>query len=105
PGAGCRHHQAAPGIRGPSARAAGHALGGRASLALRGGGGVPPLLGAAHRGPPAPPSRALQELTMATRRGGAVTVNGRSYAWPDRPLVVMCIDGRSEDHTSELQSR
>ncbi|HET8530229.1 MAG TPA: phosphonoacetate hydrolase [Methylomirabilota bacterium] len=35
---------------------------------------------------------------MATRRVGSVTVNGRSYAWPDRPLVVMCIDGCEPDY-------
>ena len=38
---------------------------------------------------------------MATRRGGAVTVNGRSYAWPDRPLVVMCIDGCEPDYVRQ----
>ena len=35
---------------------------------------------------------------MATRRSSALTVNGRSYAWPDRPLVVMCIDGCEPDY-------
>lgn len=35
---------------------------------------------------------------MATRRAGSVTVNGRSYRWPDRPLVVMCIDGCEPDY-------
>ncbi|HEV8614119.1 MAG TPA: phosphonoacetate hydrolase [Methylomirabilota bacterium] len=28
----------------------------------------------------------------------AVTVNGRTYAWPRRPLVVMCIDGCEPDY-------
>lgn len=28
-----------------------------------------------------------------TQRGLAIEVNGRSYAWPDRPLVVACVDG------------
>ncbi|HZP35128.1 MAG TPA: phosphonoacetate hydrolase [Methylomirabilota bacterium] len=37
---------------------------------------------------------------MATRRD-AVTVNGRSYAWPDRPLVVMCIDGCEPDYVRQ----
>ena len=37
---------------------------------------------------------------MATRPG-AVTVNGRSYAWPDRPLVVMCIDGCEPDYVRQ----
>ncbi|MGH6660976.1 MAG: phosphonoacetate hydrolase, partial [Rhodospirillales bacterium] len=23
----------------------------------------------------------------------SVTVNGRTYAWPSRPVVVVCIDG------------
>jgi phosphonoacetate hydrolase len=27
-----------------------------------------------------------------------ITVNGRSYAWPDRPLVVVCIDGCEPDY-------
>lgn len=34
---------------------------------------------------------------MTTRGGAPVTVNGRRYAWPDRPLVVVCVDG-SEPH-------
>ncbi len=38
---------------------------------------------------------------MATRRDGAVTANGRSYAWPDRPLVVMCIDGCEPDYVRQ----
>jgi phosphonoacetate hydrolase len=38
------------------------------------------------------------ELTMTTRR---VTVNGRSYAWPNRPLVVMCIDGCEPDYVRQ----
>jgi phosphonoacetate hydrolase len=28
----------------------------------------------------------------------AVTVNGRMYRWPDRPLVVLCIDGCEPDY-------
>src|SRR5678815_468079 len=27
-----------------------------------------------------------------------VSVNGRRYAWPDRPLVVVCIDGSEPDY-------
>ena len=27
-----------------------------------------------------------------------VTVNGRDYAWPDRPVVVVCIDGSEPDY-------
>ena len=37
---------------------------------------------------------------MATRPG-AMTVNGRSYAWPDRPLVVMCVDGCEPDYVRQ----
>ena len=29
-----------------------------------------------------------------------LTVNGRQYAWPDRPLVVVCIDGSEPDYTT-----
>ncbi len=29
-----------------------------------------------------------------------VTVNGRSYTWPARPLVVVCIDGSAPDYVS-----
>ncbi len=56
--AGRRDDRAARRPRGPPARPAGHALGGRAPVALRGGGGVPPLRGAAPRrraaSPPGP---------------------------------------------------
>jgi phosphonoacetate hydrolase len=31
----------------------------------------------------------------------AVTVNGRTYAWPQQPLVVVCIDGSEPAYTSE----
>ena len=31
----------------------------------------------------------------------AVTVNGRSYAWPDRPLVVVCVDGSEPDYVRQ----
>ncbi|MDX1433127.1 MAG: alkaline phosphatase family protein, partial [Gammaproteobacteria bacterium] len=27
-----------------------------------------------------------------------IEVNGRSYKWPDRPLVVVCIDGSEPDY-------
>ena len=27
-----------------------------------------------------------------------VTVNGRDYAWPERPVVVVCIDGSEPDY-------
>src|SRR6266581_1711727 len=29
-----------------------------------------------------------------------VTVNGRTYAWPDRPLVVVCVDGCEPDYVT-----
>ena len=35
---------------------------------------------------------------MTSRGAGPVTVNGRRYAWPERPLVVMCIDGCEPDY-------
>ena len=35
---------------------------------------------------------------MNTRE--AVIVNGRTYRWPDRPLVVLCIDGCEPDYIS-----
>jgi phosphonoacetate hydrolase len=37
-----------------------------------------------------------------TPRGArsAISVNGRSYAWSDRPLVVVCIDGSEPDYVS-----
>jgi phosphonoacetate hydrolase len=38
---------------------------------------------------------------MTTRGSGPVTVNGRRYAWPDRPLVVMCIDGCEPDYVRQ----
>jgi hypothetical protein len=38
---------------------------------------------------------------MATRRASALTVNGRLYAWPDRPLVVLCIDGCEPDYVRQ----
>jgi phosphonoacetate hydrolase len=35
---------------------------------------------------------------MTTRGGDPVAVNGRRYAWPDRPLVVVCVDGSEPDY-------
>lgn len=35
---------------------------------------------------------------MTPGGAGPVTVNGRRYAWPERPLVVMCIDGCEPDY-------
>jgi phosphonoacetate hydrolase len=31
----------------------------------------------------------------------SVTVNGRSYRWPDRPLVVVCVDGCEPDYINQ----
>jgi phosphonoacetate hydrolase len=35
---------------------------------------------------------------MMKRAAGPVEVNGRRYAWPDRPLVVVCVDGSEPDY-------
>jgi len=35
---------------------------------------------------------------METIVGTDVTVNSRTYRWPDRPLVVVCIDGSEPDY-------
>src|SRR5215813_11546973 len=34
-------------------------------------------------------------------RDGPLSVNGRSYAWPTRPLVVVCVDGCEPDYLKE----
>jgi phosphonoacetate hydrolase len=31
----------------------------------------------------------------------SVTVNGRTYRWPDRPLVVVCVDGCEPDYINQ----
>ena len=31
----------------------------------------------------------------------SVTVNGRLYRWPDRPLVVVCVDGCEPDYINQ----
>jgi phosphonoacetate hydrolase len=33
--------------------------------------------------------------------GSALTVNGREYRWPQRPLVVVCVDGCEPDYISQ----
>ncbi len=34
---------------------------------------------------------------MSTSGGNpTIEVNGRSYAWPDAPVVVVCIDGSAD---------
>jgi phosphonoacetate hydrolase len=34
-------------------------------------------------------------------RGGPITVNGRTYGWPARPLVVVCVDGCEPDYLAQ----
>ena len=36
-----------------------------------------------------------------TASPAAITVNGRRYAWPDRPLVVVCVDGSEPAYMEE----
>src|SRR6478672_2315247 len=33
-----------------------------------------------------------------------ITVNGRTYRWPDRPLVVVCVDGCEPDYINQAIS-
>lgn len=35
----------------------------------------------------------------------SVTVNGRVYRWPQRPLVVVCLDGSSVDYIRAANHR
>jgi phosphonoacetate hydrolase len=35
------------------------------------------------------------------RGGGPITVNGRTYRWPTRPLVVVCVDGCEPDYLAQ----
>jgi phosphonoacetate hydrolase len=35
------------------------------------------------------------------RGGGPITVNGRTYGWPVRPLVVVCVDGCEPDYLAQ----
>ncbi|MDB5559767.1 MAG: phnA, partial [Enterovirga sp.] len=37
-------------------------------------------------------------MTMQARIGQDVTANGRSYRWPRKPTVVVCIDGSEPDY-------
>ena len=30
-----------------------------------------------------------------------ITVNGRSYRWPDQPTVVVCVDGCEPDYITQ----
>ncbi len=38
---------------------------------------------------------------MTVQRERSVTVNGRTYRWPDRPLVVVCVDGCEPDYINQ----
>jgi phosphonoacetate hydrolase len=35
------------------------------------------------------------------RGGGPITANGRTYGWPARPLVVVCVDGCEPDYLAQ----
>ena len=38
---------------------------------------------------------------MTAPQPRTVTVNGRTYRWPDRPLVVVCVDGCEPDYVNQ----
>ena len=38
------------------------------------------------------------EIDMA-QHPKSITVNGKAYAWPSAPLVVVCVDGSEPDYT------
>jgi phosphonoacetate hydrolase len=38
---------------------------------------------------------------MTTSPERTLTVNGRNYRWPDRPLVVICVDGCEPDYINQ----
>ncbi len=38
---------------------------------------------------------------MTAAHPRTVTVNGRTYRWPDRPLVVVCVDGCEPDYVNQ----
>ena len=39
--------------------------------------------------------------TTASPRPRHLTVNGRTYDWPRRPLVVVCVDGCEPDYLTQ----
>src|SRR5258708_332857 len=41
---------------------------------------------------------------MTAAAGRTVTANGRTYRWPDRPLVVVCVDGCEPDYITQAIS-
>ena len=38
---------------------------------------------------------------MSAASSAPIEVNGRRYAWPDRPLVVVCVDGCEPDYVRQ----
>ena len=38
---------------------------------------------------------------MATASREPIAINGRTYAWPPRPLVVVCVDGCEPDYIEQ----
>ncbi len=36
-----------------------------------------------------------------TQQRAPITINGRSYRWPERPLVVICVDGCEPDYVNQ----
>ncbi|MDA0997598.1 MAG: alkaline phosphatase family protein, partial [Proteobacteria bacterium] len=38
---------------------------------------------------------------MNASHGKIVTANGRTYAWPKQPLVVVCVDGSEPDYIED----
>src|SRR6187455_2739353 len=38
---------------------------------------------------------------MSNATGRTVSANGRSYRWPSRPLVVVCVDGCEADYINQ----
>ena len=41
---------------------------------------------------------------MTSAAGRTISVNGRTYRWPDRPLVVVCVDGCEPDYITQAIS-
>ena len=38
---------------------------------------------------------------MTESKHAAVTANGRSYRWMDKPLVIICVDGCEADYITQ----
>ena len=38
---------------------------------------------------------------MSAQSTKTITVNGRDYAWPSRPLVVVCVDGSQPEYIED----